>query len=178
MPNCCRRRLMSQVKSSWQTALYDPQLMFCAFRLLKNQVTGKLNYAHVGMYFIYRGKVFDKDDNEDFNEAIQLAEKAGFQCAWSNESFELWFCLHFIGLRMSVSRCQYIDILEREIRRHIPEFTYKKGGDVMYDILRKYGSQENAVLRAQNLRLAYSGTDYASHNPCTTVDILVDKLKK
>lgn len=116
--------------------------------------------------------------NEDFNEAIQLAEKAGFQCAWSNESFELWFCLHFIDLRTSVSRRQYIDILEREIRRYVPEFTYKKGGDVMYDILRKYGSQENAVSRAQNLRLAYSGTDYASHNPCTTVDILVDKLKK
>lgn len=31
--------------------------MFRAFRLLKNQVTGKLNYAHVGMYFIYRGAV-------------------------------------------------------------------------------------------------------------------------
>lgn len=104
--------------------------------------------------FDYKWLVFDKDDNEDFNEAIQLAEKAGFQCAWSNESFELWFCLHFIDLRTSVSRRQYIDIL------------------------RKYGSQENAVLRAQNLRLAYSGTDYASHNPCTTVDILVDKLKK
>ena len=128
--------------------------------------------------FDYKWLVFDKDDNEDFNEAIQLAEKAGFQCAWSNESFELWFCLHFIDLRLSVSRRQYLDILEREIRRHVPEFTYKKGGDVMYDILWKYGSQENAVLRAQNLRLAYSGTDYASHNPCTTVDILVDKLKK
>ena len=48
---------MSQVKSSWQTALYDPQLMFRAFRFLENQVasklpasyqqvTGKLNYAH------------------------------------------------------------------------------------------------------------------------------------
>lgn len=31
--------------------------MFCAFRLLKNQVTGKLNYAHIGMSFIYRGMV-------------------------------------------------------------------------------------------------------------------------
>lgn len=36
--------------------------------------------------FDYKWLVFDKDDNEDFNEAIQLAEKAGFQCAWSNES--------------------------------------------------------------------------------------------
>ena len=31
--------------------------MFRAFRFLENQVTGKLNYAHVGMYFIYRGAV-------------------------------------------------------------------------------------------------------------------------
>ena len=31
--------------------------MFRAFRLLKNQVAGKLYYAHVGMYFIYRGAV-------------------------------------------------------------------------------------------------------------------------
>ena len=31
--------------------------MFCAFRLLKNQVTGKLNYAHIGMSFIYCGMV-------------------------------------------------------------------------------------------------------------------------
>lgn len=78
-------------------------------------------------------------------------------------------CLHFIDLRTSVSRRQYIDILEREIRRYVPEFIYTKGGDVMYDILRKYGSQEKAVLRAQNLR---------SQNPCTTVDILVEKLKR
>lgn len=76
--------------------------------------------------FDYKWLVFDKDDNEDFNEAIQLAEKAGFQCAWSNESFELWFCLHFIDLRTSVSRRQYIDILEREIRRYVPEFTYRR----------------------------------------------------
>ena len=128
--------------------------------------------------FDYKWLIFDKDDNDDFNEAILYAEKAGFQCAWSNESFELWFCLHFIDLRTSASRRQYIDILEREIRRYVPEFIYTKGGDVMYDILRKYGSQEKAVLRAQNLRLNYSGNDYASQNPCTTVDILVEKLKR
>ena len=87
--------------------------------------------------FDYKWLIFDKDDNDDFNEAILYAEKAGFQCAWSNESFELWFCLHFIDLRTSVSRRQYIDILEREIRRYVPEFIYTKGGDVMYDILRK-----------------------------------------
>lgn len=31
--------------------------MFSAFRFLENQVASKLNYARVGMYFIYRGAV-------------------------------------------------------------------------------------------------------------------------
>ena len=31
--------------------------MFRVFRFLESQVIGKLNYAHVGMFFIYRGAV-------------------------------------------------------------------------------------------------------------------------
>ena len=127
--------------------------------------------------FDYKWVVFDKDDNQDFNEAIAYAERKGFQCAWSNESFELWFCLHFIDLTSAVSRRQYVEILEREIRKFIPDFIYSKGGDVMYDILKQYGSKDMAKLRAQKLRLQYQDTDYSSHNPCTTVDILVGKLK-
>ena len=127
--------------------------------------------------FDYKWVVFDKDDNQDFNEAIAYAERKGFQCAWSNESFELWFCLHFIDLTSAVSRRQYVEILEREIRKFIPDFIYSKGGDVMYDILKQYGSEDMAKLRAQKLRLQYQDMDYSSHNPCTTVDILVGKLK-
>ena len=127
--------------------------------------------------FDYKWLVFDKDDNQDFNEAIAYAERKGFQCAWSNESFELLFCLHFIDLTSAVNRRQYIEILEREIRKFIPDFIYSKGGDVMYDILKQYGSEDMAKLRAQKLRLQYQDMDYSSHNPCTTVDILVGKLK-
>lgn len=41
--------------------------------------------------------VFDKDDfsDEDFNEAIQLAEANKFGVAYSNQSFEYWLILHF-----------------------------------------------------------------------------------
>ncbi len=127
--------------------------------------------------FDYKWLVFDKDDNQDFNEAIAYAEQKGFQCAWSNESFELWFCLHFIDLTSAVSRRQYIEILEREIRKFIPDFVYSKGRGVMYDILKQYGSEDTAKLRAQKLRLQYQDKDYSLHNPCTTVDILVGKLK-
>ena len=40
----CRKlnQVTSKLKSSWQTALYDPQLMFRAFRFLENQVASKL----------------------------------------------------------------------------------------------------------------------------------------
>ena len=42
--------------------------------------------------------VFDKDDfpAQDFNQAIQLAEKNGFRVAYSNQAFEYWFLLHYI----------------------------------------------------------------------------------
>ena len=39
--------------------------------------------------------VFDKDDFDDFNEAIKKAHKLGLHSAWTNEAFELWYYLHF-----------------------------------------------------------------------------------
>lgn len=42
--------------------------------------------------------VFDKDDfnDNDYNAAIQIAEVNNFGVAYSNQSFEYWFLLHFI----------------------------------------------------------------------------------
>lgn len=121
---------------------------------------------------------FDKDENADFNEAIEIAEKSGFHCAWSNEAFELWFCLHFIDLTAAVSRKQYIEILEREVRKFDSKFTYTKGGDQMFDILRRYGKEIDAKSRAQKLREMYTDKNYAQHNPCTTADLLVNMLEE
>ncbi len=41
--------------------------------------------------------VFDKDDfnDNDYNAAIQIAEVNNFGVAYSNQSFEYWFLLHF-----------------------------------------------------------------------------------
>lgn len=41
--------------------------------------------------------VFDKDDfdENDFNNAIQIAETQNFKVAYSNQSFEYWLILHF-----------------------------------------------------------------------------------
>ena len=41
--------------------------------------------------------VFDKDDfnNNDFNNAILMAQSKGFGIAYSNQAFEYWLILHF-----------------------------------------------------------------------------------
>lgn len=39
--------------------------------------------------------VFDKDDFEDFDQAIKDGAEKGYKIAWSNQSFEYWLYLHF-----------------------------------------------------------------------------------
>ncbi len=39
--------------------------------------------------------VFDKDDFEDFDQAIKDGMNQGYKIAWSNQSFEYWLYLHF-----------------------------------------------------------------------------------
>ena len=94
--------------------------------------------------------VFDKDDFDDFNDAIKKANKLGFHSAWTNEAFELWYYLHF---------------------------EYKKGNPDIYSLLQQYGREDLAKRFAQQLRGLYTGTDYAAHKPCTMVDKLVEELE-
>jgi len=124
--------------------------------------------------------VFDKDDFNDFNEAIALAERKGYGAAWSNEAFELWYLLHFVYLDAAISRADYISKLEAEIRRFegFKDFKYRKNDKDFYSLLQKIGNEELAKERAQKLRGFFEHTlDYKSHKPCTTVDKLVEELE-
>lgn len=120
--------------------------------------------------------VFDKDDFADFNEAIQLARSNDINVAWSNESFELWYYLHFQYLDSTISRALYIDALNREIRKYEPEYSYKKNDKETYAILCKYGNQELAIRYAERLETLYKDTNYTTHKPCTKVHLLVQEL--
>ena len=122
--------------------------------------------------------VFDKDDFNDFNDAIQLAKKNHILCAWSNESFELWYYLHFQYLDTGISRSQYIEKIEREIqnRTNDSNYRYKKKSPETFDILQRIGDESLAIKHAQRLRESFSGTDYAVHKPCPTVYELVEEL--
>lgn len=124
--------------------------------------------------------VFDKDDFEDFNEAIALCKKYGFKAAWSNESFELWYYLHFQYLDTPINRQAYIDKLEKEIRRHegYEDYRYEKCAPDIYELLIELGDEEQAIRHASRLRDNFKGeNDYRKHKPCTLVDLLVHELR-
>lgn len=128
--------------------------------------------------------VFDKDDFTDrnFNAAIQLAHSHHINCAWSNEAFELWYLLHFTDVRTAMSRRQY----EVKISHYVNNspsyklkrtYVYSKNAPDNYEIMTKYGEQEKAEVRAEQLYKSYDHKDYAKQNPCTTVYRLVRQLK-
>ena len=123
--------------------------------------------------------VFDKDDFDDFNDAIKKANELGFHSAWTNEAFELWYYLHFEYLDTGIGRADYIKKLEEAFKEKLGDshFEYKKGNPDIYSLLQQYGREDLAKRFAQQLRGLYTGTDYAAHKPCTMVDKLVEELE-
>lgn len=124
--------------------------------------------------------VFDRDDFNDFNEAIELAERKGFNAAWTNEAFELWYLLHFVYLDAAISRRDYIKKIENVIREYegYKDFNYKKNDPGIYALLQAIGNENHAKINSRKLREFFCHSlDYKNHKPCTTVDILVNELE-
>ena len=119
------------------------------------------------------------DDFDDFNDAIKKAHKLGFQSAWTNEAFELWYYLHFEYLDTAISREAYIDKLQDAFRKKMGDegFKYRKGNPDIYCLLQQYGREDLAKRFAKQLRALHTGTNYAMHKPCTMVDKLVEELE-
>ncbi|HYW20301.1 MAG TPA: RloB family protein [Nodularia sp. (in: cyanobacteria)] len=117
--------------------------------------------------------VFDRDDcpKHDFNNAIANANKAGFKVAYSNESFELWYLLHFEFLNTGLPRHDYIRKLNELLNNQ-----YRKNSDSIYEELEHL--QPTAIRNAKNLLNQYNLHNPESDNPCTTVHKLVEELNK
>ncbi|MCD8296550.1 MAG: RloB family protein [Prevotella sp.] len=124
--------------------------------------------------------VFDRDEFSDVNEAIRLCQSYSFNSAWTNEAFELWYYLHFQYLNTGLSRHDYIDKLEKEIRKHdsFKNYKYEKNNPDVYNVLSSIGNEDFAKQNAKRLRSLFVGNvNYQMHNPCTTVDLLVNELE-
>lgn len=140
---------------------------------------------------VYKGRevwcVFDYDhkpDNVtiegDFNEATALAKSKDIKVAFSNDSFELWFILHYQYHDAQVTRSEFYKSLR--VLWGLEE-SYEEMGkrqdfcNNIYGMLLPY--QQTAIENAKKLyQIHNDGKPYAKFNPCTTVFLLVEELNK
>jgi hypothetical protein len=129
--------------------------------------------------------VFDMDytpTNEQYNEfdnAISLANKTGYNCAYSNDAFELWFVLHYQYVDQEQLRTFYFKTLGKYWN-----INYEKNGKIkafsqaIYDrlLIDERASQENAIKSARKLFESQKDRIYHLQNPVTTVYLLVQEL--
>lgn len=117
--------------------------------------------------------VFDRDSFplKNYNEAIALAGKLGYDVAYSNEAFELWYLLHFHYYDSALSRDQYEEKLSRDLKRK-----YKKNDRSMYDELLHL--QPAAIKNARKLMSTCPTKQPWNRNPVTAVYKLVEHLNK
>lgn len=126
--------------------------------------------------------LFDKDSfsANDFNNAVQRCQnsKPEIGCAWSNEAFELWYLLHFHYYNHGMSRKDYQDSIEENLKPCVGnDYRYEKNSTEMYTLLKEYGSLEDAIRNGKRLAANFENRqDYANHNPCTMVWQLVEEL--
>lgn len=112
--------------------------------------------------------IFDRDDHEKVNQAINQAYGNNFKIAFSNPCFELWFLLHYDDSASERGR----QIILRKLREHLPK--YKKSSSIYTDLLPK---QDTACRNAESLRQHHENCGrQVMSNPSTTVDQLVAEL--
>ena len=145
-------------------------------RLVQKAICIKEEEKRKGNRFDQYWVVFDKDDfpNNDFNNAIVLAQKNGFRVAYSNQAFELWFLLHFCLIQGTMHRNLY----EEKLNTYL-NFVYSKVkgmGMQMYNVLQVKQAEaiKNSTIILQNME----GISPAQAESSTTVHLLVEELNK
>jgi hypothetical protein len=117
--------------------------------------------------------VFDRDSfpAQTFNAALQMARSHGFDVAYSNEAFELWYLLHYSYSDTALGRQLYAEKLTERLGRR-----YEKNDRTIYETLLPL--QEQAIKHAQRLLASYAPThNPEKDNPSTRVHELVELLR-
>ncbi len=129
--------------------------------------------------------VFDMDYNSgakeisSFDNAINKAHKNEIKVAYSNDCFELWFCLHYEHIDQQHRRDFYFDYLSKKWNMN-----YSNDGKkyefcgTTYSTLKNGGNQDLAIKRAEKLYKDQKHLSYSQQNPVTLVYLLVQLLKE
>lgn len=134
--------------------------------------------------------VFDKDDfnEQDFNDAIQIAKSNNFGVAYSNQAFEYWLILHFNDHQGGgMHRNDYNDRINSLIKPY--KVNYEGNGskiveDDFFELLdgidekTKNRRVDLAIARAERNDRQFDHTNPAREESSTTVFRLVQELLK
>ncbi|MFA9391265.1 MAG: RloB family protein [Prolixibacteraceae bacterium] len=119
----------------------------------------------------------DVNEAADFNNAITLAQKKGIRVAYSNDSFELWFVLHYQYQTAALTRSVYYRMLSEKLNCNYEKEGKKRAfSQSLYGIF--LSEQPKAIQNARRLHLEKKSEIFNHQNPCTTVFQLVEELNK
>lgn len=124
--------------------------------------------------------VFDKDDFEDFDQAIKAGENKGYHVAWSNQAFEYWLYLHFYYSDSALHRDEWnekLNVIFKE--RELGNGTYQKNYEGIYNIVNTYDGVNNAIRNAKRRMAGFNADEDkpSEFDPGTMVYKLVEDLK-
>ena len=125
--------------------------------------------------------VFDKDDFDDFDVAIQLGKEKGYQVAWSNQSFEYWLYLHFNYSDSALHRYDWNEKLNEIFKQYnLGDGTYRKNYDNIYDLVNVYDGVNSAIRNAKRRMAGFVDERGipSQYDPGTMVYKLVEDLKR
>ncbi|MDE6251839.1 MAG: RloB family protein [Lachnospiraceae bacterium] len=125
--------------------------------------------------------VFDKDDFEDFDQAIKDGINKGYKIAWSNQSFEYWLYLHFYYSDSALHRDEWNEKLNDIFEQyHLGNGFYQKNYEDIYNMVNSFDGVNTAIKNAKRRMAEFrSGIDKpAKYDPGTMVYELVQELKR
>lgn len=108
---------------------------------------------------------FNKHDKSSFNKALELAKNNNISVAYSNDSFEIFYVLHFQDLQSATHRDDLCKLLSKHLKT-------KYSKQDLYKAIRP--KRPIAIKLAKNLLKSRNPPESA--NPSTSVHLLVEKL--
>lgn len=121
--------------------------------------------------------LIDKDSfkKENYNKAVKLAKENDIELIYSNESFELWYLLHFDYFFTEIGRDAYIEKLNKYFQKYFNK-DYQKNLKDTFTLLKD--RQPLALKRARKLDEENIETNPFDRDPVTKVYELVELLNK
>lgn len=119
--------------------------------------------------------VFDRDSfpKDRVKAALKLAALHSIKCAFSNESFELWYVLHFEYLDTQITRADYCKKLTILLGKK-----YEKNNTNIYAELLERQDQALKFAKKLESKILSNGACPANSYPYTTVYKIVERLNK